>query len=326
MSKKIGFTLGKFAPLHRGHQYLIETALKECDELWIMVYEFPEYNVPLSKRIHWIKTLYPTVNIIEALDGPLEVGYTPEIKKMHEDYIQKKLNGKKVDIFFCSEPYGEHISQSLQCQKRIVDIDRKVFPISATEIRKNPYQNRQYLEPIVYKDLVANIVFLGAPATGKTTLCEALSKEFSTEWMPEYGREYWETHQIDRRLTSNQLLEIAMGHLEREDKLLEKANRFLFTDTNAITTLMFAYYYHGAALDTLETLAKESVARYDVFFVCDADIPYDDTWDRSGEANRTEMQIMNTNYLQRNEIPYYLLSGSLAERMNKVKAILQTLS
>ena len=27
--KKIGFTIGKFAPLHKGHQFLIETALKE---------------------------------------------------------------------------------------------------------------------------------------------------------------------------------------------------------------------------------------------------------------------------------------------------------
>ena len=27
--KKIGFTIGKFAPLHKGYQFLIETALKE---------------------------------------------------------------------------------------------------------------------------------------------------------------------------------------------------------------------------------------------------------------------------------------------------------
>ena len=29
MNKKIGFTIGKFAPFHKGHEYLIETALKE---------------------------------------------------------------------------------------------------------------------------------------------------------------------------------------------------------------------------------------------------------------------------------------------------------
>lgn len=31
-NKNIGFTIGKFAPLHKGHQLLIETALKEMDE------------------------------------------------------------------------------------------------------------------------------------------------------------------------------------------------------------------------------------------------------------------------------------------------------
>ncbi len=32
-----GLTLGKFAPLHRGHQLLIDTALAEVDELVITI-------------------------------------------------------------------------------------------------------------------------------------------------------------------------------------------------------------------------------------------------------------------------------------------------
>lgn len=74
-------------------------------------------------------------------------------------------------------------------------------------------------------------VLLGAPSTGKTTIAELMAKEYSTVWMPEYGREYWEKHQIDRRLTLEQLLEIAEGHLSREEKLLYEANKYLFTDT-----------------------------------------------------------------------------------------------
>jgi HTH-type transcriptional regulator, transcriptional repressor of NAD biosynthesis genes len=33
MSTKRGLTLGKFAPLHKGHQFVIETALRETDEV-----------------------------------------------------------------------------------------------------------------------------------------------------------------------------------------------------------------------------------------------------------------------------------------------------
>jgi nicotinamide riboside kinase len=57
--------------------------------------------------------------------------------------------------------------------------------------------------------------------------------------MPEYGREYWDNNQVNRRLTTGQLVEIARGHIEREDQMLLKANRYLFTDTNALTTKEF---------------------------------------------------------------------------------------
>jgi len=63
------------------------------------------------------------------------------------------------------------------------------------------------------------VVFLGAPATGKTTIASRLAMDYNTVWMPEYGREYWEKHQVNRRLSGEQLLEIAEGHLEREEAL-----------------------------------------------------------------------------------------------------------
>ncbi|MCC5600764.1 ATP/GTP-binding protein [Nostoc favosum] len=44
----------------------------------------------------------------------------------------------------------------------------------------------------MYRDLITNVVFLGAPSTGKTTIASQLAKEYNTVWMPEYGREYWE--------------------------------------------------------------------------------------------------------------------------------------
>lgn len=85
--------------------------------------------------------------------------------------------------------------------------------------------------------------------------------------MPEYGREYWEQHQSDRRLTLNQLTDIAEGHLLREDQQLYKANRYLFTDTNAITTYMFSLYYHNEVNDQLKVTGTTSRKRYDLFLM-----------------------------------------------------------
>ena len=42
MSKTRGLTLGKFVPLHKGHQLVIETALREMDEVMAIIYDCPE--------------------------------------------------------------------------------------------------------------------------------------------------------------------------------------------------------------------------------------------------------------------------------------------
>ncbi|MBD2521170.1 AAA family ATPase [Nostoc sp. FACHB-133] len=323
MAGTCGLTLGKYAPLHKGHQLVIETALAEMDEVLVMIYECPEVTaIPLTVRANWLRKIYPQIQVIEAWDGPTEVGDTPEIKKMHEDYILKQLESKKITHFYCSEFYGEHVSQALGAVNRLVDCDRKTFPISGTQVRTDTYAMREYLHPDVYRDLIANIVFLGAPSTGKTTIASQLAKEYNTVWMPEYGREYWEKNQINRRLSLLQLVEIAKGHLEREEALLLQANQYLFTDTNALTTYQFSLYYHKTVALELAELAHQVISRYDLVFFCDLDIPYDDTWDRSGEANRSIFQKQIVSDLIVRKIPFFRLSGDLMTRISIVKKVL----
>ncbi len=168
-----------------------------------------------------------------------------------------------------------------------------------------------------------HVVLLGAPSTGKTTLAERLAGEYDTLWMPEYGREYWDTHQVGRRLTLGQLVEIAEGHLEREAELLARAARYLFTDTNALTTHLFSLYYHGSAHPRLVELARQAERRYDVVLVCDTDIPYEATWDRSGEVQRQEFQAQVLADLQQRGVAYHVVGGDLEHRVTRVRDILE---
>ncbi len=295
-----GLLLGKFAPLHRGHQLLVETALAENEQVLAMIYHAPDVtDVPLPVRAGWIRDLYPRVEVIEAWDGPLEVGDAPELQRRHEQYILSQLAGRRVDEA------------------------RQQVPISATAIRAEPYNNRHFLDPRVYRDLISRVVLLGAPSTGKTTLAEALARHHATCWMPEYGREYWERHQQDRRLSPEQLVEIAEGHRQREDELMAQANRFLFVDTDASTTRHFARHYHGSVHPRLQTLAEETAQRYDLFLLCEDDIPYDDSWDRSGEANRRIMQAQIRAELVQRRLPCVHLKGSLVERLEQANGILR---
>jgi nicotinamide riboside kinase len=114
-------------------------------------------------------------------------------------------------------------------------------------------------------------------------------------------------------------VEIAEGHISREDELLYKANKHLFTDTNAITTYIFSLYYHGTAHEKLRALARSAESRYDVVFVCDADIPYDDTWDRSGETNREVFQQQIISDLIARRIDYSILKGPVEQRVACIK-------
>lgn len=320
---RTGLTLGKFAPLHRGHQLLIEKALAENDRVIVMIYDCPETTpIPLPVRAGWIRRLYPTVEVVEAWHGPREVGDAPDLQRRHEDYILTTLAGRKVDAFYSSEFYGDHVSRALGSEDRRVDPDRAAFPVSGTAVRENPFAHRRFIDPLVYRDLVTKVVFLGAPSTGKTTLAETMAREFGTVWMPEYGREYWETHQVDRRLTREQLVEIAEGHLELEGEKVLEADRFLFVDTDARTTRIFSIYYHGTAHPRLEELADQASSRYDLVFLCGDDIAYDDSWDRSGEVNRAWMQEQIRNDLEGRGDRFVELHGGLEQRAERVRATL----
>ncbi len=319
-----GLTLGKFAPLHRGHQHLIDTALAEVDALVVIIYDAPETTgIPLNVRAGWLRRLYPQVEVIEAWDGPTDVGDTPEIRQAHERYVIERLKVRGVTHFYSSEFYGEHMSRALGAMDRRVDPARVAVPISGTQVRADPFVARTFIHPLVYRDLVGNIVLLGAPSTGKTTLSARLAETYGTVWMPEYGREYWEQHQVERRLSMAQLVELAEGHLLREESLLPHANRYLFTDTNAITTAMFSLAYHGAVAPRLAELALQAQSRYDLVIVCDSAIPYDDTWDRSGDADRQVFQKQILADLRVRRLPFLLVRGDVEARVRQVGELLR---
>lgn len=152
-NKKIGFTIGKFAPLHKGHQFLIETAIKEMDKFYIVVYETDLIDIDIKKRANWIKKLYPQVEILIAKNPPEQYGLDKESVEIQMKYLTKILGNIKTTHFYSSEPYGKYVAEYLNIIDRRVDNDKKIIPISSTIIRDNLEKNKELLSEIVYKDL-----------------------------------------------------------------------------------------------------------------------------------------------------------------------------
>lgn len=354
--KTIGLTLGKYAPLHRGHQFVIEKMLAENDEAAVILYDTDVTPIPLPVRAGWIRALYPSVRVIEAWDGPTvpewaqdENGWVdaarvkPEkaqngsfqnpspadiraYEQSEEIYVQNLLEraglAGRVTGFYSGEYYGAHMAEALGCADVRVDETRAAFPVSSRLIRQDAFAYRQFIHPLVYRDLIVKAVFVGAMSTGKSTLAEALARRFHTTFAREYGRDYWTEHQRERRIDPEEFDAIVRRHLEIEEEAFRAANRVCFVDTNAITTYMYSLDYHGKATPFLTQTALENASRYDLFFLCGDDIPYDDTWDRSGDGKRRVFQKQVVADLAMRRIPYITLTGSPEERMRKVEETL----
>lgn len=150
--EKIGFTIGKFAPFHKGHQFLIETALKEMDKVIVVVYDTDVIDIPTEKRANWIKKLYPNVEIKYAHNPPSQYGLDKESVNIQMKYLTEIMKNEKPTHFYSSEKYGASVANYMQIVDRRVDSQRKIVPISATVVRKDIEKNKNWLEDTVYKE------------------------------------------------------------------------------------------------------------------------------------------------------------------------------
>jgi nicotinamide riboside kinase len=170
---------------------------------------------------------------------------------------------------------------------------------------------------------VGRVVFVGAESTGKSTLAEMLALAYDTVSVPEIGRYIWE--EKGGRLGPDDYVEIAVKHRAAEDEAQLRARRWLFVDTNALTTLLLGIQFKQVGDPPPAELlrcADDCKARYAHTFVCADDIPYEEQDVRENEAWRGRIQQLVLQDLDARGIPYTVVSGSVEERARQVMAVL----
>jgi NadR type nicotinamide-nucleotide adenylyltransferase len=315
-----GLVVGKFMPLHRGHELLIDYALAECDDVTVVVYDnhpagsYPA--MPAARRAGWVRTLYPALENIVVLPDPWEDETDNEGPAYAERYAGQVAFLGPFDRFYSSERAYGAFAKHLGAEHRVLDEARAMVPVSGTAIRADPYRYRGMLSPLVYSSLIRRVALVGTESSGKSTLARALAQALGTQWVHEFGRELWEAQGLTG--TFADLWKIGRNQREREDKAARHADRFLVCDTNAWTTLHWSLRSYGFADQRLHDLVDATVGDY-TWVLCRDDFGWiqDGTREMAGgEAHH--FQVQQEDDLKRRGIPYVVAAGRVEKRVATV--------
>jgi hypothetical protein len=109
------------------------------------------------------------------------------------------------------------------------------------------------------------------------------------------------------------MLPIAYGQTKLENKLLSKANKFLFCDTNLMVTKVFSEVYYNFCDPLLDKAAKKH--EYDLVFLTDIDVPWekDDLRDKP-QGREAVFEVFKQTLIDTNK-PFITLSGNKELRL-----------
>jgi NadR type nicotinamide-nucleotide adenylyltransferase len=164
---------------------------------------------------------------------------------------------------------------------------------------------------------VQRVAILGAESSGKSTLAEALAAHYGTVWVPEYLREFVDTH--GRVPFEEDQFAIARMQVARENEAAARATRFVFCDTTPLMTAIYSLHYWQRVDAGLAAL--DARHGYAFTFVTAPDSPWEeDGMMRESDAVRQRVHGEVLATLAARGIAYTLVTGSLEQRLLQVQA------
>lgn len=161
------------------------------------------------------------------------------------------------------------------------------------------------------KDKLFRISVTGPESTGKSELAQALSRHYKTLSVPEYARVYLEA--LDRPYDYEDILEIGLKQLQLEELLATKANRYLFCDTDMLVLQVWCEYKYGKCHPWISERVRDHT--YDLYLLCDIDIPWVDDPLREHPESRKEIFEIYRQKLDPLGYRYEIISGMGEERL-----------
>lgn len=316
---KTGFVLGKFCPLHKGHMFLIDTALSHVDQLYIVVDNIMDDVIAVEKRIQWVKKEYPEAIVLtQSHPLPQDPSETPEFWNIWKETLCALLP-ESIDVVFASETYGERLAKELNAEFFMVDYERQQVPISATSIRADIVRNWQYLSDSAKADLMTTICIFGPESTGKSTLTKQLATYFGSPYVDEYAETVIRSKQGEISFEDMEI--IVRGHHENIQSAMDLFPPILFLDTDAITSKIWSNELFGKESPVIEDyIARQNFSHY---LLLDVDLPWQDDIHRYRPDNRGDFFIRCKQELDSRGKSYSVVTGSGEERKQNAIALVK---
>ncbi len=311
----LGVVIGKFLPPHRGHRHLIETALSRCQRVVVIVCGRKTDPIPARLRKLWLREIVPAAEVMRIDDH-----YDENDSRVWAENTIRWL-GRAPDAVFTSESYGDAYARHMGCVHVMVDQARLTVPCSGTAVRQDPLAMWEHLDPPVRGWFAKRVVVVGAESTGTTTLAGDLAAALGTVWVEEYGREYSALKQAGgvAEWEPDEFLRIAREQTRREEAAARRANRILVCDTNAFATCLWHRRYMATDSEALGRFARVR-CRPDLYLLTGDEIPFVQDGLRDGEHLRHDMHRWFIDALERQHVPWQLVRGSRAPRLDAALA------
>ncbi len=167
--------------------------------------------------------------------------------------------------------------------------------------------------------MLKRVSITGPESTGKSKLAAWLAEVYQTTWVPEYARAYLEKN--GPRYALEDVVAIARGQLERENRAARKAKKVLFCDTDPLVTKIWCEVVFGVCPGWIEK--QFTTHRYDLYLLCYPDLRWEPDPLRENPDNRMELFALYRKVLEENGMPYRVVKGWGPERFENARTFVE---
>ena len=161
--------------------------------------------------------------------------------------------------------------------------------------------------------LMKKVVITGPESSGKTTLFNAIEEKFGIAGVPEFARIYID--QLDRPYVQGDLIEIANGQLQLEQKFSNENKDLLLCDTDLLTLKVWSEYKYGICDPIILNQLMHHLPDY--YVLASPDIPWEPDPQRENPKERDELFQIYQKEILTLKIPSIIVAGSQEQRMDQ---------